>query len=312
MIPKGTAIVIVIGAGALSGLMYASLTAGNIFSLVFVFFAPLPLFAAGLAFGLTSAIVAIAAGVALSAVVGGPFDIPFGAPGYVLFEGVPAAVLVRQALLSRQEGGAAQWYPPGHLLTWLVGLAAVYFVVAALALSGSPGGLVGAIEAALGSWMEGAQETELAADAAEMIEFMAGRLPAAVAMVWVFSVAVNMALAQAILVRRRRNRRPSPAFSSIEVPVVVMFPFVATLALAFVPGTLGFIGLTLAVIISIPYFLVGLAVLHTVSRPWPMREIILGAVYILTIVVFWLLIVLTTLGFVERWLRLRRRFPGHT
>ena len=101
MISKGTAIVI--GAGALSGLIYASPTAGNTFSLVFVFFAPLPLFAAGLAFGLTSAIVAIAAGVVLSAVVGGPFDIPFGAPGYVLFEGVPAAVLVRQALLSRHK-----------------------------------------------------------------------------------------------------------------------------------------------------------------------------------------------------------------
>ena len=87
MIPKGTAIVIVIviGAGALSGLMYASLTAGNIFSLVFVFFAPLPLFAAGLAFGLTSAIVAIAAGVALSAVVGGPFDIPLRGAGLRAF-----------------------------------------------------------------------------------------------------------------------------------------------------------------------------------------------------------------------------------
>ncbi len=310
MISKDTAIVI--GAGALSGLMYASPTMGHTFSLIFVFFAPLPLFAAGLGFGVTSAIVAIVAGIVSSAVVGGPFDIPFGAPGYVVVEGVPAAVLVRQALLSRQEGGAAVWYPPGHLLTWLVGLAAVYFLVAALALSATSGGLVGALEASLASWMERAQETGLAADAAEMIEFMAGRLPAAAAIGWVFCVSVNMALAQAILVRRRRNRRPSPVFSTIDVPFVVMFPFVATLALAFVPGTLGFIGLTLAVIISIPYFLVGLAVLHTASRSWPMREIILGGVYILTIVVFWFLVALTTLGFVEHWLRLRRRFPGHT
>ena len=292
--------------------MYASPTSGNTFSLIFVFFAPLPLFAAGLGLGLTSTLAAIAAGVVASAVVGGPFDIPFGAPGYALAEGVPAALLVRQALLSRQEGGTTSWYPPGHLLTWLTGLAAAYILLATLALAGSPGGLVGAIEAALGSFVERAQETELAVDATEMIEFMADRLPAAAAIGWVFCVAVNMALAQAILVRRNRNRRPSTAFSTIEVPTVVLFPFVAALALSFVPGTLGFLGLTLAVILSIPYFLVGLAVLHTVSRPWPMRELILGAVYVLTIVVFWFLIALAALGFVERWLRLRRRFPGHT
>lgn len=310
MISKDTAVLI--GAGALSGLMYASPAMGHTFSLIFAFFAPLPLFASGLAFGPASAIVAIVAGIVSSAVVGGPFDIPFGAPGYIVVVGVPGALLVRQALLSRQQDGAAMWYPPGHLLTWLVGLAAVYFLVAALALSATPGGLVGALEAWLGSWMEGVQETELAADAVEMIAFMAGRLPAAAAIVWVFCICVNMALAQAILVRRARNRRPSPVFSTLEIPFVVMFPFVATLALAFLPGTLGFIGVTLAVIISIPYFLVGLAVLHTASRSWPMREIILGGVYILTIVVFWFLVGLTTLGFAEHWLRLRRRFAGHT
>jgi hypothetical protein len=91
-----------------------------------------------------------------------------------------------------------------------------------------------------------------------------------------------------------------------------MVPFVAALGLAFVPGMLGFVGQTLAVIISIPYFLVGFAVFHIVSKPWPMRELILVGVYILTIVVGWFAIAFTTLGFVEHWLKLRQRFAGYT
>ena len=141
MISKNTALII--GAGALSGLMYASLTTGHPFSLIFVFFSLLPLFVVGLAFGLTSVLAAIAAGIVVSAAVGGPFRIFFGAPGYLLLGAVPAGVLVRQALQSRQEGGVAVWYPPGRLLTWLVGFAGVYFVAAALVFWGSPGGLAG-------------------------------------------------------------------------------------------------------------------------------------------------------------------------
>ena len=301
-----------VGAGAVSGLMFASLTSASPFALLFVFFSLLPLFLVGLAFGVNSALVAVAAGTAVSAVVGGPFTLFFGAPGYLLVAGAPAAVLVRQALLSRQVAGAAVWYPPGHLVTWLVGFAGVYFVVAALALAGSPGGFAGEIASSLGALMAQAQDAELAADDAEMIESMAESIPAAAASVWVFGLIVNMALAQAIAVRRRRNLRPSPVLRTLEVPRVVTFPFVAALALAFVPGTFGFIGQTLAVIIAIPYFLVGLAVFHTVSRPWPMREMILGVVYVLMIAVFWLRVGFIMLGFVEPWLKLRQRVAGHT
>ena len=131
-------------------------------------------------------------------------------------------------------------------------------------------------------------------------------------MAWVFGVIINMALAQAIVVRRGRNLRPSPVYSAIEVPWAVTFPFVATLGLSFVPGTLGFVGETLAAIIAIPYFFVGLAVFHAVSRPWPMRELILGVVYVLTIAVFWLRVAFVLLGFAERWLKLRHRFAGYT
>ena len=310
MISKNTAIII--GAGALSGLMYASLKTAHPFSLIFVFFSLLPLFAVGLAYGANSVLIAVAAGVVMNAVLGGPLHLFFGVPGYLLLDGVPAVVLVRQALLSRQEGGAAVWYPPGHLLTWLVGFAAVYFLASALVLSGSPGGLANVIEAALQAWMERAESTEMAAEAAETIEFLAGRVPAAAAIAWVVSVVVNMALAQAILVRRRRNLRPSPGFSTLQLPPMLMFPFVAALALGFVPGMIGFIGQTLAVIISIPYFLVGFAVFHTVSRPWPMRELILVGVYVLTIVVGWIAIAFTALGFIEHWLHLRQRFAGYT
>lgn len=310
MISKHTAIVI--GAGALSGIMYASLKTAHPILLLLVFFSLLPLFAAGLAYGVNSLLVAVLAGTVVNAALGEPVHLFRGAPGYLLLIAAPAVVLVRQALLSRHHEGSTTWYPAGHLVSWIVGFAAVYFLVAALVTSGSPGGLEGAIEDSLRAWTERAEDAELAAETSETVEFMAGGLPAAAAITWVFGVIINMALAQAILVRRRRNLRPSAAFSTLEVPWIVMFPFLATLALAFVPGTLGFIGQTLAVIIAIPYFLVGLAVFHVVSRPWPMRELILGVVYLLTIAVFWFRVAFIMLGFIERWLKLRQRFAGYT
>ena len=74
---------------------------------------------------------------------------------------------------------------------------------------------------------------------------------------------------------------------------------------AFVPEEVGTIGANAAVIAALPFMLVGLAVLHSVSQRWPARGLALGLVYVTTVILGWPAIVVAALGIVDQWLPLR-------
>ena len=93
-----------------------------------------------------------------------------------------------------------------------------------------------------------------------------------------------------------------------------MFPaVVAAAAVALVgSGWLGFVATNIALILCVPYFLTGLAVLHAISARWNGRTAILIAVYLLLLLFGWPLLVVTGLGMVEHWAGLRQKLgdPG--
>jgi hypothetical protein len=74
---------------------------------------------------------------------------------------------------------------------------------------------------------------------------------------------------------------------------------------ALLPNEIGVIGANAAVIAALPFMLVGLAVLHSVSRRWPARGLALGLIYVTTIILGWPAIVVAVLGLVDQWLPLR-------
>ena len=66
-------------------------------------------------------------------------------------------------------------------------------------------------------------------------------------------------------------------------------------------------GFNIMLIASIPFFFIGLAVLHSISAAWPGRSLALAGVYLLLIIALWPAAFVAMLGVLELWLRLRDR-----
>ena len=76
--------------------------------------------------------------------------------------------------------------------------------------------------------------------------------------------------------------------------------------LATLDGLLGVVGKTLAAIAIVPYFLLGLGVVHGFVQPWKARWIVLLLFY--SLMLFWPLpVIIAGLGFVNSMLRLRSK-----
>lgn len=276
-------------------------------ALVFALVAPLPLFAAGLGLGVAGGAVAAAvATVAVAAAAG-----PMRAGLYAATDAVLVVILVRYALLNRAtpEGGL-EWYPPGLLLGWLTMYAAGAFLV--LALAWGPENL----ETGISGYIDGFRQmlAEAARDSAAMDRMVAGLkrvLPFLVVTWWIILMAVNATLAQKILVRTGHALRPSPDLTTTAPPGWILSAAVAAAAVALVgSGWIGFVATNIALILCVPYFLTGLAVIHAISVRWNGRKAILFALYLLLFLFGWPLIVVTGLGMVEQWIGLRARYGG--
>lgn len=301
----GKAIAISIGAGLLSAALLLGVMAGSLGTVILAYLAPLPLFYAGLAYGLPAVVIAGAAGTAVSTVMG-----LMSGVAYLAAFAAPVAILVRQALLWRTDAaGGTEWYPPGLLATWLAGIAAAVFLVAALAASGAEGGLPGLLRPGLtqlyGVWAPDADTSEAVARIAEL-------LPALVAASWMLMMAVNGALAQGLAVRIGANRRPSPDFAGLALPWFLAPVFGAAALAALLPGATGFVGVTLAVIAAVPFFFQGLALVHALARKTPMPGLLVAGTYVVLFVFGGLIVVVAALGVIEQWAGFRRRLnaPG--
>lgn len=121
-------------------------------------------------------------------------------------------------------------------------------------------------------------------------------------------VVVNGALAQGALVRFGHNRRPTPRVSDIELPRWALGPVAAGPALAILgDGVPAHFGSNLSPVLCLPFFFVGLAVVHAYARRRPLRWVILVGTYAAIMVFGWPAAALVVLGFVEQWAGIRRR-----
>ena len=299
-------IVYVLAAGALSGALYLSLSHLGLMAMVLAYFSSLPLLVIGLGHGASPATLAIAVGLLLV----GAADGLFAGGAYLLSNGLPSGLLARQLLRSRTAGEEVEWYPLGHALMWLSALACAYVVAAFVIFIGSEGGLLGQIEAVLRTAMGIVVEDTGGAEGGAFIAASARTLPVIVAASCSIMSVVNAVVAQGVLVRLGRNRRPSPSFRDITLPRALVFPLAIAVVVALFPGTPGFLGTTLAAILAIPYFFLGLAVIHTISDGWPLRRAGLGVLYVVTILAGWPAALVIVLGVAEQWFGVRTRLAS--
>lgn len=296
---------IALGGGILSALFYLSVKLGSPGAIILAYLAQLPLFLVGLSMGVVPA--AVASGVAAVAVGAGE---NLNAAGlYLLLVVGPVLTLVRQALLSRPGAIAGQtvWYPPGHLAGCLSAYGLVMLVGATLLLAAD-----GGIESTARDYLDKTLKV-LAAPADQqrfdaMIAALVRLFPAAVIITWTFMVAINANLAQNVLTQFGRNTRPRPEFASMILPQWLTTGLALAVLASLLPGQFGLVAQNAAIILAVPFFFLGLATVHTISRRVAVRRLFLVLFYFLLLVFGWPAVLLAGLGFMEQWLGLRQRF----
>ncbi|WP_176342447.1 DUF2232 domain-containing protein [Oceanibaculum nanhaiense] len=308
-------------AGLTSAALYLSVVLGSPGAFLLAYLAPLPLFLAGLALGLSALLAAGAAACVIVALASGSV---IAAGLYLGIEVLPIAVLVRQALLSRPVvggvadgagAGALEWYPVGRLTGLLVAMAAAVLVVIWLVFAGSEGGLEGTVQMFLNAGLQGMLQAG-GAEAEEMtpaIALMAALFPGIAAASWVVMIAVNGALAQGLASRFGRNLRPSPDMATLELPRVLLGALVVAAVVGLVaPDGLGYIGRNLLVVLGMAYLFAGLAVVHGFILRLTARQVLLVVVYVTMVLFGWPVLLVMLLGILDQLFGLRRRFAGPT
>jgi hypothetical protein len=288
--------------GVLAAGPYLLVLTGPTGSMILVYLAQLPLFAAGLWLGTGAS---ASAGFVAALILAGAGSLP-AAGLFAALNVVPVALLVRQSLLARTApGNAVEWYPPGLMAAWLTGLGLVAAAVTFVFFDG-PQGMQVALREALAPALD--QLGEITPELDESLSFIAFILPGIVATSWMVMTATNGSLAQGLLARFGASRRPSPDLAALGLPmwIPVLLAFAAGAML--LGGTTRFIGVNVLIVLAVPFCLAGLAVLHTVARRFPRPAITLVTFYLLAGFLGWPLLLIAVLGLLDSPLGLRRRF----
>lgn len=318
---KATGLVLLYGlASALPLLIAFSVPNGVLFMLL----VPLPLFLSGLSMGLAAVTLSTAtACLALSLMIAAAAMRMSGSLALALADGagmfigtgitlgVPVIVLVRQALFNRTaQDGAVEWYPAGLLVTWLTGAGLfllAFTLVSLLWFASGP-----SLEAIFASQLSDALRLVLpTVEDAHLQEAAAAAARYGLGIgldSWLMVIAANGILAQGVLGRFGRNLRPAPDITQLDLPTWLGLALAAAVLVAWLaPGDVGFLALSLAIVLLVPFFFAGLAVVHAACRHRGSRAIMLIIFYLILVLFFWPATLVAGLGLLDQTIGLRRR-----
>jgi hypothetical protein len=282
---------------------YLLVLIGSTGSMIFVYLAQLPLFAAGLWLGVGAS---VSAGLVAALILAAAGSLP-AAAFFAALNVVPVLLLVRQSLLARRgPGNAVDWYPPGLMTAWLTGFGLVAAAVT-LVFLGGPQGAQAALREVLAPALD-RHLGEITPELDELLAFVAFILPGIIATSWMVMTATNGCLAQGLLARFGASWRPSPDLAALGLPVWIPMLLAFAAGATLLDGTARFIGVNVMIVLAVPFCLAGLAVLHTVARRFPRPAVTLVTFYLLAGFLGWPLLLIALLGLLDSPLGLRRRF----
>jgi hypothetical protein len=242
---------------------------------------PLALFLAGLGLGPATAAVAGITGLVIVFAAGSPT----AALLFAVSQALPVFVLVYLASLNRPSADGTQWYPVGRLIIAAALMAGLFATLTLILL----GGDIETLRTTLRSLLEAFVKNELAqmpdapqltpSDLDEATTVALALLPAASAISTMGSLVFNMWLAGRITLASGRLQRPWPDLPATTYPTFAPLLLAAATGAAFLPGLPGLIAAGFAGPLFLAYVLMGLAVVHYVTRGRPWRPFALWGLY---------------------------------
>src|SRR5215475_6715506 len=288
-------ILVGLGAGAAAALLFASVVSGSIAAIFLFYLAPLPILIAALGWSHVAGLIAAASATAVVVALSGIFFfavpvIAFGAwwLGYL-------TLLARAA--TNGGGGALEWYPTGRLVLWaaVIGTA---IVAAAVPNFGTD---QQTLQAALRKTYERILRDQ------SLIELLVVAVPPAAAVFSTIINVFNLWLAARVVKISGRLKRPWPDLAALTLPASTSGFLAAAVAGSFLPDLAGVLSGAFAASLVMVFAVLGLAVLHAITRGMAGRAVMLAGVYGVTIVLGWPILAISILGLAEAVLDIRGR-----
>ena len=124
-------------------------------------------------------------------------------------------------------------------------------------------------------------------------------------------IAANATLAQRLVKKLGKNLRPTPTYNRLTLPDWISWFLVASASLALIgSGDIEYMGRNLAMITATPFFFVGLAIIHSVTRYVNFPMAMLLGTYLALLMTSWAAVVVAGVGIIEQWYNLRQRLPA--
>ena len=305
-------VLIGLAAGLASALLFASVASGSLVSIPLFYLSPLPILIAAIGWSHIAGIVAaLSAAAGLAFVLGAFFFIAF-----LVGIGLPAWWLGYLALLARTvpNGGTdtLEWYPVGRIVVWAAVLSTVIISIGIINLGADDESL----RAALAKTFERMTRLQTSTpgtsapgglDSSRAIDFLVIMLPPAAAVLATITNVFSLWLAARIVKTSGRLRRPWPDLTAITFPSTTLVALAVALAASFAPDPIGVLGVVLSSSLLIAFALLGLAVLHVVTRRFSGRGFILGGIYGAIAILGWPVLVAALLGIADAAFDLRSR-----
>ena len=303
---------IALGGGGVSAMVSVAGATASPVGLLLALMAPLPLFLVGLGGGAVAVTIACAGGLLIVGFMGGFL----AAAQYCVIHALPTWLVTRRSLRQRTlADGTVAWTPVGDALAELAVLGAVVFIAVTMAVWTNGGSMVASVASLLDPWIAAMMPGLTEADQGTVVAMAVPVFPGFSAAWWLIIVMVNGVLAQAILTQMGKSLRPSPRYSDLTAPDWLSWLIVGAAAMTLLgSGELEYTGRNLVVILAVPYFLLGLAVVHSLVGRTPTPGMLLAMFYFIVVVFSgWAFVAVAGVGLIEQWVGLRRRFaaPGN-
>jgi hypothetical protein len=307
-------VLIGVGAGAASALLFASIASGSPLSFVLANFAQLPIMLAAIGWThLAGLIGALVASIGLAVATTGSVALAF-----LLGIGLPAWWMGYLALLGRARDlnpAEIEWYPVGRIVVWTAIIAAVVVLITMLRYgfdaTQMEAGLRRELERSLrflaGVPANSPLQLPSIKDPERLLDFLVPIVPPLKATALTATSLLNLWLAALIVRVSGRLKRPWPQIAQMSFP-----PFAATvLAIAvagtFLPDLIGLASGVFAASLLLAYALLGFAVVHVLTARFAGRGFMLSGLYFTVGLFGWPIVVMSLLGLLETLAALRAR-----